>query len=322
MVQKGISKIKTSEFWYSNFFYIVALTFIAGFGIANPKFLQGANIANIFAQSSVMIIMSIGMGLALITKGMDMTVGSTLFLCAVVAQMANKNLGIGMFGMMLVSILVGAAAGVVNGLIVSTFNIYPLLPTLAMMFVYRGLALIIGGGGRTIMPMFWSKIIGIRIWLVPVHVFVAIGLVIIVQILLNNTKTGRYIYALGDSEKTCIEKGIPVRKIKILIYTLSGIMCGIAAIVFSAQAMSVPASTGSGMEFKCVIAATLGGIGMNGGKGSVAPGVIIGSLIMSVISNVLVILSASAYIYTVVYALVILFVVLIDTLKNRKLGEV
>lgn len=322
MMQKIISKVKTSEFWYSNSFYIVAIVFVICFGIANPKFVQPANIANIFAQSSVMIIMSIGMGLALITKGMDMTIGSTLFLCAVVAQMSNKYLGFGMLGMMLVSVGVGIIAGLVNGLIVSALNIYPLLPTLAMMFVYRGLALIIGGGGRTIMPMFWSKIIGARVGLFPVHVFVAIALVIVVQIWLNNTKTGRYIYALGDSEKTCIEKGINVRKIKVLVYTLAGMMCGVAAIVFSAQAMSVPASTGNGMEFKCVIAAVLGGIGMNGGKGSVAPGVIIGSLIMSVISNVLVILSASAYVYTVVYAVVILIVVLIDTLKNRKLGEV
>ncbi|MEG2361604.1 MAG: ABC transporter permease [Christensenella sp.] len=314
-----LKKLKTSDFWYSNLFYILAIIFVIGFGIANPKFLDGANIANIFAQSSVLIIMSIGMALALITKGMDMSVGSTLFLCAATMQILNKNFDIGMPEMMMISIAVGLAAGALNGFIVSMFNVYPLLPTLATMFAYKGIALIIGGGGSATMPMFWSQIISARVGPVPIHVFIAIGIAIVVQLLLNNTKTGRHIYALGDSEKTSHEKGIDERKIKVLVYTLSGLMCGIAAIIFSAQSMSVPASTGSGMEFKCVIAATLGGVSMFGGKGTVAPGVIIGALIMSIISNVLVVSAASAYIYTVVYGLVILFVVLLDTLKNKKM---
>ncbi|MEG1990834.1 MAG: hypothetical protein RR351_01990, partial [Christensenella sp.] len=141
-----LKKLKTSDFWYSNLFYILAIIFVIGFGIANPKFLDGANIANIFAQSSVLIIMSIGMALALITKGMDMSVGSTLFLCAATMQILNKNFDIGMPEMMMISIAVGLAAGALNGFIVSMFNVYPLLPTLATMFAYKGIALIIGGG--------------------------------------------------------------------------------------------------------------------------------------------------------------------------------
>lgn len=314
--------LKSSAFWFSNLFYLLAVAFVIVFGIVNPKFLNGTNVANIFAQSSVLIILSIGMALALITKGMDMSVGATLFLCAATIQVLNKKLGIGMAEMICISLAVGALAGAVNGLIVSSLKVYPLLPTLATMFIYRGLALIIGGGGSATMPMFWSKIISVRVGPLPVHVLVAIGLAILVQFLLSNTKTGRFIFALGDSEKTSIEKGINPKRIKFLVYTVSGLMCGIAAIIFSAQSMSVPPSSGDGLEFKCVIAATLGGVSMFGGKGTVAPGVIIGALILSIISNVLVLCEASAYIYTVVYALVILFVVLLETLKVKKTSKV
>ncbi|MEG1011311.1 MAG: ABC transporter permease [Ruthenibacterium sp.] len=314
------SRLKSSVFWFSNLFYIMAVLFILAFGIINPKFLNVANLANIFAQSSVLIILSIGMALALITKGMDMSVGAILFLCATTMQVLNKRLGLGMVEMITISLVVGTLAGLINGIVVSVLKVYPLLPTLATMFMYRGLALLIGGGSAT-MPMFWSKIIGVRVGPLPVHVLLAVGLAVVVQILLSNTKTGRYIYALGDSEKTAAEKGINANRIKILVYTVSGFLCGVAAVIFSAQSMSVPPSAGDGLEFKCVIAATLGGVSMFGGKGTVAPGVMIGSLIMSVISNVLVVSAASAYIYTVVYALVILFVVLLETLKIKKIAK-
>lgn len=310
-------KLTSSTFWFSNLFYILAVIFIIVFGILNPKFLNQKNIANIFAQSSILIILGIGMSLALITKGMDMSVGAILFLCAATIQVLNKKCGIGMAEMILISLAVGTVAGLINGLIVSALNVYPLLPTLATMFIYRGLALIVGGGGSATMPMFWSKIIGIKVGPVPLHVLIAIGLAILVQLMLKYTKTGRFIFALGDSEKTAIQKGINEKKIKILVYTISGLMCGVAAIIFSAQSMSVPPSAGDGIEFKCVIAATLGGVSMFGGKGTVVPGIIVGALILSVISNVLVLCNASAYIYTVVYALVILFVVLLETLKIR-----
>ena len=310
-------KLTSSTFWFSNLFYILAVIFIFVFGILNPKFLNQKNIANIFAQSSILIILGIGMSLALITKGMDMSVGAILFLCAAIIQVLNKKCGIGMAEMILISLAVGTVAGLINGLIVSALNVYPLLPTLATMFIYRGLALIVGGGGSATMPMFWSKIIGIKVGPVPLHVLIAIGLALLVQLMLKYTKTGRFIFALGDSEKTAIQKGINEKRIKILVYTISGLMCGVAAIIFSAQSMSVPPSAGDGIEFKCVIAATLGGVSMFGGKGTVVPGIIVGALILSVISNVLVLCNASAYIYTVVYALVILFVVLLETMKIR-----
>ena len=311
------NRTKIRDLIYSNLLYVIAIVFIVIFGIFNPRFLAAQNIVNIFAQSSVLLLLGIGMALALITKGLDMSVGSILFLCSATMWTLNRTYGIGMGGMMLASILVGISAGAVNGLIISLLRVHSLLPTLATMFVFRGLALIINGGGASPMPMFWIGIIRLRVGMVPVHVFVALGLLIITQVLLNKTKIGRHIYALGDSEKTAYAKGISSFKSKMIVYTVSGLMCGIAAIIITAQAMSVPPSLGLGMEFRVVTAVVLGGVSMFGGRGTVAPGVIVGGLLLAIISNVLVILTAPARMYVIVFALVILFVVLLDTLKNR-----
>lgn len=311
--------VKNKEFWLSNVFYIVAILFIIVFSIVNPKFLVWKNIVNILLQSSTLIILSIGMTICLITKGIDMSVGSTLFVCAATMQTLNKVYDIGIVPMMLISILVGIIAGFINGTIVATLKIYPLLPTLATMYAYRGIGLLICGGGSSTMPMMWAKINSVKIFGgIPLHVLVAILLAVLMQIFLSSTATGRHIYAVGDSEKTSKEKGISIFKIKVIAYTLSGLMCGIAAIISSAQSMSVPISLGEGQEFNAIIASVLGGASLFGGRGTTVPGVIIGALILSIISNILVILGASAYLYTVVYALVIFIVILLDSpvLKN------
>lgn len=314
-----MSKLKNRDFWLDNSFYIVAVLFIIIFGITNPQFLMLKNIINVLTQSSTLIIIGIGMTLALITKGIDMSVGSILFVCAATMQVTNKEFGLGIVPMIIISVIVGIIFGFINGLIVASLKVYPLLPTLATMYTFRGIGLMICGGGSSTMPMSWAVVNSIKLFkLIPLHVIIAIALAVLVQIFLNETSVGRHIYAVGDSEKTSNEKGINVFGIKILVYTISGFCCGVAAIISSAQSMSVPISLGQGIEFNAIIAAVLGGASLFGGKGSTAPGIIIGAIIMSLMSNVLVILGASAYLYTVVYALVIFVVVLLDSPVLRK----
>jgi ribose transport system permease protein len=312
-------KLSSRNFWLSNSLYILVVLFIIVFSIANPKFFVAKNLINILTQSSTLIIVSIGMTLALITKGIDMSVGSIIFVCAATMQVLNKTTGAGIVAMMIVSLVVGLIAGLVNGLIVASLKVYPLLPTLATMYSFRGIGLVICGGGSSTMPLMWAKINSVKLFgIIPLHVLIAIALAALMQVFLKETTIGRHIYAVGDSEETSYKKGINVFRIKLLVYTLSGLMCGIAAIISSAQSMSVPISLGEGQEFNAIIASVLGGASLFGGRGSTMPGVIIGVLILSLISNVLVILGASAYLYTVVYAIVIFVVVLLDSPVLRK----
>jgi ribose/xylose/arabinose/galactoside ABC-type transport system permease subunit len=183
----------------------------------------------------------------------------------------------------------------------------------------RGLGLMITKGGAAMMPPEWGKITQTKIFEIPIMIIVAILIGIIVQVFLAQTSLGRHIFAVGDNEKTAHEKGLSQKRVKIFVYTMSGMLCGIAAILSTSQVMSAPATMGNGQDFYCIIASVLGGCSLFGGKGSIVPGVLIGALIMSVISNSLVIMGAPPNLYSIVYALVIFIVVLLDAIKTKRI---
>lgn len=307
-----------ADFWIANSVYAAILVLIIVLSVMYPKFRSTRNIINLFSQSSTLLIVSMGMALCIITKGIDMSVGGIVFLSAAVMQVMGKA-GYSPILMALGGVLAGTAMGALNGIIAATLKLYPLLSTLAIMNAARGLGMLVTGGGAALMPADWGKIAQLKIARIPVHVFVAIGIAVAIQVFLNKTRFGRHIYAVGDSEKTANEKGLSVKGVKFFVYTASGCLCGIAAIVSSSQVMGAPSTLGTGIDFYAIIAAVLGGCSLFGGKGTVFPGVMVGALIMSVISNALVITGASPNMYPIVYALVIFLVVLLDAIKVIKM---
>jgi len=314
-----MKKFLSREFWLKNSIYVAVIIFIIIMSLTNNKFLVPKNIINIFTQSSVLMILSIGMTLTLITKGIDMSVGSVMFLSAAVMQYCGTRLGFSIPAMCLMGILTGTFVGLINGVIAAKLNVYPLLTTLATMYACRGLGLEITGGGAALMPIAWGDLISAKLLGIPIQVYIAILLAILVQIFLNNTQFGRHIFAVGDSQKAAHEKGINIFAVKTFVYAASGFMCGVASIISSSQVMSAPSNMGSGQEFFAIIASVLGGASLFGGKGTTFPGCLIGALIMATISNSLVLTKASANLYSVVYACVIFAVVLLDTIKNKEL---
>ena len=169
------------------------------------------------------------------------------------------------------------------------------------------------------MPMSWGRLTAQRILGIPVQVYMLVLISLGFQIFLKHTAFGRQVYAVGDSEKTAREKGINITRVKIFVYAAAGFMAGIAGIISSSQVISVPANLGNNQETMAIIAAVLGGTSLFGGKGTTFPCALIGALIMSCISNSLVLLGAPPNAYNVVYACVIFFVVLIDTVKAKVL---
>ena len=261
--------------------------------------------------------LSIGMALTMLTKGIDMSLGSLLFLCAAVMQFCGKKLHWAPIAMCCAGLATGMLVGAVNGVIAAKLHVYPLLTTLATMYACRGLGLLITGGGTGLMPMSWGRLTTFKLLGIPLQVYVVIVISLIFQLFLSSTCFGRHIYAVGDSEKTAREKGIHITAVKIFVYTAAGFMAGVAGIISSSQVISVPANLGNNQETFAIIAAVLGGTSLFGGKGNTFPCALIGALIMSCISNSLVLLGAAPNMYNVVYACVIFFVVLMDTLKAR-----
>ncbi len=316
------SKLKnplaSKSFWLGNIVYIVvALAFIA-FAVLNPLFISRDNMLSLVKQSCTMIIVGIGMTMCMLTRGIDLSVGSVMYVSAVgmyLAMDAWEGLPIGV--VILVGMAIGLAIGLLNGLLVAVLKVYALLPTLATMYAFRGIGLSIAGASVSQMPMKWTALVAAN-WLgIPVYIFVTLALAIAAQIFLNHTALGRRIYATGDNEKMAREKGINTFGVKLFVYAMSGLMAALAAVLSSAMTMQASFTLGDGFEFKVITAAVLGGVSLNGGRGTVLPGIIIGAVILSFISNLLVLMKANPYSYDMVYALVIFAVVVLDTVKIR-----
>ena len=314
---KQKKRFLSGEFLLSNAIYIAVIIFIVTMSLISDRFLTQKNIVNLLAQSTVLMALAVGMALTMLTQGIDMSLGSCLFLCAAVMQFCGKKLDWGTPAMCLAGLATGTLVGAFNGIVAAKLQVYPLLTTLATMYACRGMGLLITGGGTGMMPMSWGKLTSQRIFGISAQVYVVVLIAILFQLFLNHTAFGRQIYAVGDSEKTAREKGINITAVKIFVYAAAGFMAGVAGIVSSSQIISVPANLGTNQETMAIVAAVLGGTSLIGGKGSTFPCALIGALIMSCISNSLVLLGAPPNAYNVVYACVIFFVVLIDTIKAK-----
>ena len=308
--------LSSKSFWLNNIVYIVCVLAFIVFAIINPVLVSKDNIMNILASASTFIVLGTGVAFALLIQQTDLSVGSIMYAAAAIMFYffkQDKNLPIPV--VMLIGIAVGIAVGLINGVIIATLKVYAFLPTLATQVAFRGLGLIIAGASISNMPMKWAKIVSLRWFGMPAYIIISFLLAIAAQLFLVYTKLGRHIYATGDNEKIAKEKGINTYGIKLFAFAFSGFMAALGGILSCAKTMTASYVIGEGYEFKAITACVLGGVSLNGGRGTVFPGVVIGALIISLISNLLVLFNADTYIYDIVYGIVIFVVVMIDTFK-------
>lgn len=315
-------KLKSSEFWLTYSVYVAIVLALIVLAFVNENFLTWGNISNVLGSACTIILVGIGVGMCILTQGTDLSVGSIIYVSAVVAwKITQSNPNVGLGWLMLISMGVGLAVGLINGFIIATLNMYPLLPTLAMMYIARGAGLWIATVSQGEVVPAYQLILNTK-WLgLPVYVYITFALAIIAQIFLSKTKLGRHIYATGDNEKMAKEKGVNVYLVKVFVFALSGLMCGLSASLNTAMSNNVSYSMGDGFEFTVITACVLGGISLNGGRGTVFPGVVIGAVLWRFIYNALVLLKAEAYSYDIVCALVVFIVVLFDAVKTIKLEQ-
>jgi ribose/xylose/arabinose/galactoside ABC-type transport system permease subunit len=288
--------------------------------MVNQYFLSWENVSNIISSSCTIILVGIGVGMTLLIRGTDLSVGSIIYLSAVVAWKITQTAPeTPLIYLLLVSALVGLAVGLINGLVVASLKIYALLPTLATMYIARGAGLWIAGVSQGAVVSSYSVIINEKFLGLPYYVYIVFALAVIAQVFLTKTRLGRHIYATGDNEKMALEKGVKVFGIKVFVFAMAGLMSGLAATLFTATSNNVGYVMGQGFEFRVITACVLGGMSLNGGRGTVFPGVVVGALIWRLLYNALVLLKANQYSYDVVCAIAIFVVVLLDTIKTNKL---
>ena len=284
-------------------------------GIASPSFFTEYNIISVLRQASINGLLAFGLTVVIISGGIDLSVGSILAVSSMVmALMINS--GTNPFIAMIVALLIGAAVGIINGVLIAKGKLQPFIATLGTMMVFRGATLYISNGVPA--SKLGEGLIG---WIgrgyflgIPIPVYVLIIIFLIFHYFLRNTTFGKRIYAIGGNEKAARLSGVNVEKNLIYIYMISGILAALAGIILTSRVDSAVPTAGQGYELTAIAAAVIGGTSLAGGKGR-AVGTIVGALIIAVIVNGLNLVGTSPYLQQIITGLVIVFAVIADRKK-------
>lgn len=299
---------------YAPIFALVILFIISAF--ASPYFLNFKNITNILRQSSYTGIIALGMTFVIISGGIDLSVGSMVALIGGIVILVLNYFGgdpIAITGAIMAGICLGLIAGGLNGLIVTKGKIAPFIATLGTMSIFRSLTLYISNAGEFRSASDIYPVIGSGYFLrLPIPVWIFLGLGIIFHILLNNTRYGRYVCAVGANEKVAVYSAIKIDWVKMMTYALTGLSVAVTSIMLSSRLNSLSSSNaGVFYELDAIAAVVIGGTSLSGGTGTIT-GTVIGAIILGMINNMLNMVGVSPYLQGTVKGLVIIFAVLVQ----------
>jgi inositol transport system permease protein len=285
--------------------------------IASPFFLSTRNLLNIVRQISMIATISFGVTIVIITAGIDLSSGSVAALAGVVAASFGLG-GHSLFVAILLGLLAGAAAGMINGIVTSYGNIPPFIITLGMMLAARGAALMYTDGRPvTGLTDQFRFIGGGYVFGIPFPIFIMLFAALITHIIMTKTKFGRHVYAIGGNRQAAVVSGINVKRKLVWVYTYAGMLSGLAGIILAARLSAGQPTAAEGYELDAIAASVIGGTSFSGGVGTI-PGVIIGALIIGVVNNGLVLLNVSPYVQMIVRGSIIVAAVLLDEWTRQK----
>ncbi|WP_370875545.1 ABC transporter permease [Bacillus horti] len=290
--------------------------------IINPNFLTSNNLLNVLRQTSTNLYLALAMTMIIILGGIDLSVGSIMAVTGVATTSLIAFFDAPVVVAVAVGLLVGMLFGAVNGYVAATTVIPPFIITLATMNIARGTAYVITDGKpvRVMSDSFNFIGSGYLFGIVPMPVVYLVILLILCYLIMNKTKLGRYMYAVGGNAEAAKFSGINIKKIKFFAYTFSGLMAAVAGIVLASRMFSGQPTAGNAAELDAIAAVVLGGTSMTGGYGRIG-GTVIGALIIGVLSNGLNLMGVSSFWQYIVKGFVILVAVYADVIKRRKAIE-
>jgi ribose transport system permease protein len=288
---------------------LIVLLMVILFTVSSDVFLSAPNFRNIGVSAAALAAVSFGQTFAT-TAGLDLSVGSTVALVSIVGALVMRSQGIP--AGVLAALATGAAVGLVNGIVITRFKVFPFIATLAMMSVVSGLALSLSGGvAVTGVPTAFGDLAYQRILEVPVPVIMAAAVLVVAFLVLRYTRLGRRIFAVGGNEEAARLSGIEVARIKIAAYVMSGVCAAVGSIILTARVASGQPSLGATLPLESVAAAVLGGISLFGGRGSII-GVAFGVLFISILSNGLNLLNVPSYTQMMLVGAALILAVALD----------
>ena len=297
--------------------FLVLCVFLSVFPKTSGSFFTRQNIFNVLRQISTNLFLACGMTMVIILGGIDLSVGSIIALsgCISAGCVARYNLPLPIA--LLMGLLVGLLVGMFNGAVISKTTIPAFIVTLATMNIAKGLAYVYTGGSPVrVVTKEWQFLGAGYVGIFPTPVVILVIVLIITAIIMNKTKMGRHMYAVGGNQQAAEFSGIKVEKVKFFVHAFSGLMAGLAGIVLASRMYSGQPTAGEGYEMDAVAAAVLGGTSMAGGSGKIG-GTIIGGLIIGVLNNGLNLLNVNSFWQYVVKGVVILLAVFLDYFRNK-----
>ncbi len=293
---------------YGTFLALIALIVVAA--LLSPRFLTPVNLMNVLRQTAIVGVLGIGMTYVILTAGIDLSVGATLALSAVLLAGTLETTG-NIVLAMLVAVLAGMAVGLGNGLGVTLGRVQPFVMTLGMLGIARSIAFLYTGGEP--IPVLDRTFLTLGIgylWRIPIPSLIFIAILVVAALALRYTPFGRAVYAIGSNEEAARLSGIAVGRVKTLVYIISGATAGIGAIMYCSQFASAPPIAGEGYELDAIAAVVVGGTSLFGGQGGVI-GTFFGALIIGILSNILNLMGVSPFAQPLAKGALIILAVLI-----------
>lgn len=284
------------------------------------NFFTGGNISDLLTETAILAILAVGMMMVIITAGIDLSIGAIMALAGMIGTTVLKeNKGISPIIIVLIAVAIGIVCGMINGTLVSRFKILPIIATLGMMNIFRGLTYLVSKGSWVLqndMPSSFlgiatGKVFGINNLVVMALVIYAIG-----YVFLNYLRTGRKIYAVGNSEESAEVSGIKTKRILWLAYTIMGAIAGFAGLLYVCKFGAAQGETAVGYEMNVIAACVLGGVSISGGTGKVQ-GVLLGALLLGLLNNAMPLINISAFWQEAIRGLIIVLSVMSNALIQR-----
>jgi ribose transport system permease protein len=297
--------------------YLAFLAIFIVFSSLNENFLSINNILNIIVQSAIIAIIAVGQTMVILTSGIDLSVGSIVGAVGIVIgllMVAGYSIPIAI----LVGVVTGAILGSINGLIITYGRVPAFITTLGMMGMARGFGLALNEGKPVAgLPMAFEKIASTRVWGIPSFVFYTIIIYVIMFVVLERTKFGRHIYAIGGNRDAARLSGVKVKVVELFVYVLSGLFAGFGSVLLTARLNYATPVAGANYELDTIAAVVIGGTALSGGQGKVI-GTLVGALMLGILRNGLTILNVSSFFQQIIIGAVIIVAVFADKVNEKK----
>jgi len=313
----GITARQVGRFALRYALVIILALFLVTLAVSNRSFLTFSNMNVILIQVAANALLATGATFVILTGGIDLSVGSIVGLSGVVAALFAQNDGaLTCTEAVALGVLSGAAIGAFNGLLVAFARVPPFVATLGNMTVASGLAFVASDGQPISGLSDQFLALSGTIFGLSIPVVVMIVVVVVAWIILARTKFGMHIYAVGGNPQAARVAGVNLRANRFAVYTISGLLAGVAGVILAARATAGIATNGTGYELNAIAAAVIGGISLAGGRGSII-GTVFGFLIIGVLDNGLNIINVSPFYQLIVKGLIIIGAVFVDSVMNR-----